>query len=188
VARFPPIVRNDSPGREARARDLKIMPMTEETTMQFRGRLTTRIAALSAVALALSACMPQGGAEGGEGGGMGGGMMTILPLVLIFVVFYFLIIRPQQRKSKTHKAMLSSVRRGDQVVTGGGIIGNVTKIDRDDNLHVEIAQGVKVKVTRASLIEVITRPTPIGDDEDDDYDDEEDEEDEATESSEKDDK
>ena len=126
--------------------------------MKLTGKFATRIAALSAVLLGLSACMPPGGEGGGEGG-LGGGMMTILPLVLIFAVFYFLIIRPQQRKSKTHKAMLQSVRRGDQVVTGGGIIGNVTKIDRDDNLHVEIAPGVRVKVTRTSVTDVITRPT-----------------------------
>jgi len=157
--------------------------------MKLTGNFATRIAALSAVLLGLTACMPpQGGAEGGESGGFGGGMMTILPLVLIFVVFYFLIIRPQQRKSKTHKAMLQSVRRGDQVVTGGGIIGNVTKVDRDDNLHVEIAPGVKVKITRGSLTEVITRPTPIGDDEDDEDEDYEEDEDDTTESSEKDDK
>ncbi len=159
--------------------------------MKLTGNFATRIAALSAVLLGLTACMPpQGGAEGGESGGLGGGMMTILPLVLIFVVFYFLIIRPQQRKSKTHKAMLQSVRRGDQVITGGGIIGNVTKVDRDDNLHVEIAPGVKVKITRGSLTEVITRPTPIGDDEDDEDEDEdyEEDEDETTETSEKDDK
>ena len=158
--------------------------------MKLTGKFATRIAALSAVLLGLSACMPPGGEGGGEGG-LGGGMMTILPLVLIFAVFYFLIIRPQQRKSKTHKAMLQSVRRGDQVVTGGGIIGNVTKIDRDDNLHVEIAPGVRVKVTRTSVTDVITRPTPIGDEDDDeDYDDEEDEteDEEETETSEKDDK
>ena len=164
--------------------------------MKLTGKFATRIAALSAVLLGLSACMPSGGEGGGEGG-LGGGMMTILPLVLIFAVFYFLIIRPQQRKSKTHKAMLQSVRRGDQVVTGGGIIGNVTKIDRDDNLHVEIAPGVRVKVTRTSVTDVITRPTSIGDEDDDeDYDDEEDEtedeedetEDEEDETSEKDDK
>ena len=158
--------------------------------MKLTGKFATRIAALSAVLLGLSACTPPGGEGGGEGG-LGGGMMTILPLVLIFAVFYFLIIRPQQRKSKTHKAMLQSVRRGDQVVTGGGIIGNVTKIDRDDNLHVEIAPGVRVKVTRTSVTDVITRPTPIGDEDDDeDYDDEEDEteDEEETETSEKDDK
>ena len=159
--------------------------------MKLSGNFATRIAALSAVLLGLSACMPpQGGEGGGEAGGLGGGMMTILPLVLIFAVFYFLIIRPQQRKAKTHKAMLESVRRGDQVVTGGGIIGNVAKVDRDDNLHVEIAPGVKVKVTRGSITEVITRPTPIGEDDDDDYDDEEEDEaaSEATEVSKKDDK
>ncbi len=143
--------------------------------MHRTGKIVAALAALLLVGAGLTACMPQGGGAEGETAGIGGGLMTILPLVLIFVVFYFLIIRPQQKKTKGHRAMLDSVRRGDQVITGGGIIGNVMKVDRDDNLHVEIADGVRVKVTRASLSEVITRPTPIGDDDDDEDEDYEDE-------------
>jgi len=83
------------------------------------------------------------------GGSSVGGLEAILPLVLIFVVFYFLLIRPQQKKMKQHKATLLSIRRGDTVVTGGGIVGKVTKVsDSDPEVEVEIAKEVKVKVQR----------------------------------------
>jgi len=106
-------------------------------------------------------------------------LTTLLPLVLIFVVFYFLLIRPQQKKQRGHREMLSNIRRGDQVVTGGGIIGNVMRVERDGNLQVEIAPGVRVRVVRASVTDVIQRPTPIGEEDED-----EDEEPEAEEAKE----
>ncbi|MDP6925819.1 MAG: preprotein translocase subunit YajC [Rhodospirillales bacterium] len=89
----------------------------------------------------------------GTGGG-DGSIMTLLPLVLIFVVFYFLLIRPQQKRAKEHRAMLSAVRRGDKVVTGGGILGTVTKVVNDDELAVEIAEGIKIRVQRSLLANV----------------------------------
>ncbi|MDP7343200.1 MAG: preprotein translocase subunit YajC [Alphaproteobacteria bacterium] len=100
-----------------------------------------------------------------------GGIGAILPLVLIFVVFYFLLIRPQQKKQKAHRAMLQEVHRGDDIVTNGGIVGHVVKVGRDDNLLVEIAPDVRVRVMRTMISEVIRRPDP-------DFDDDEDEEDE----------
>src|SRR5690242_14339223 len=79
----------------------------------------------------------------GGGGGGGEALMQILPLVLIFVVFYFLLIRPQQKKSKEHKDMLGKLRRGDRVVTGGGIVGTVAKVpDSGDEISVDIAENV----------------------------------------------
>lgn len=93
-------------------------------------------------------------APGADGGG-GGMLIQLLPLVLIFVVFYFLLIRPQQKKMKDHKAMIAAVRRGDRVVTGGGIIGLVTKVPSDTELQVEIADGVRVRVLRSSITDVI---------------------------------
>ena len=94
-------------------------------------------------------------------GGVGGfDMLTLLPLVLIFVVFYFLIIRPQQKKMKDHKTMLEALRRGDRIVTSGGIIGTVTKIDGDREMTIEIASGVRVKVLRAMVAEVLARTEP----------------------------
>jgi len=96
-------------------------------------------------------------------GGVGGGfdVMAFLPLVLIFVVFYFLLIRPQQKRVKEHKAMLSKVRRSDVVVTNGGLIGTVSKvIDEKDELLVEIAEGVKVRVARSMLSDVRAKTEP----------------------------
>jgi preprotein translocase subunit YajC len=96
-----------------------------------------------------------GGAEGGSGM-----LIQLLPLVLIFVVFYFLIIRPQQKKVKDHKAMVEALRRGDRVVTTGGIIGTVTKVTGDRELALEIADGVRVRVLRSMIAEVMAKTEP----------------------------
>lgn len=93
-------------------------------------------------------------------GGAGGGafdLISLLPLVAIFVVFYFLLIRPQQKKQKEHKAMIASVRRGDQVVTGGGILGKVTKVIDELYAQVEIAEGVRVRVLKSTIIDIPSR-------------------------------
>ncbi len=87
-----------------------------------------------------------------------GGMLQLLPLVLIFVVFYFLLIRPQQKKAKMHRAMVEAVKRGDKVVTGGGLLGTVTKAPEGNEVQVEIAEGVRVKVMRHTLTEILTKP------------------------------
>ncbi len=95
------------------------------------------------------------------GGGMGFDPITFLPLILIFVVFWFLLIRPQQKKMKQHQSMLGALRRGDKVVTGGGIIGTITKVSSDDaELTVQIAENVKVKVIRATITDVLNKPLP----------------------------
>lgn len=96
-----------------------------------------------------------GGADGGSGM-----LIQLLPLVLIFVVFYFLIIRPQQKKVKDHKAMVEALRRGDRVVTTGGIIGTVTKVTGDREVGLEIADGVRVRVMRGMIAEVMARTEP----------------------------
>ena len=88
------------------------------------------------------------------GGGTTDMLTSLLPLVLIFVVFYFLLIRPQQKKMKDHKAMIEAVRRGDIVTTAGGIIGKVLKVQEDGLVQVEIAEGVKVKVLKGTIGEV----------------------------------
>ena len=97
------------------------------------------------------------------GGGGGGGLEAFLPLILIFVIFYFLLIRPQQKKMKEHKAMLEAVRRGDKVVTNGGIIGTVSKVNEGDEVVVEIAEGVKVKVRKSMLSSVENKSEPQAD-------------------------
>ncbi len=91
----------------------------------------------------------------------GSGFEALLPLVLIFVVFYFLLIRPQQKKQKEHRAMLGAIRRGDKVVTGGGIIGAVTKVNDDLEVTVEISNSVKVRVRRALIAEVLSKTEPV---------------------------
>ncbi len=93
-------------------------------------------------------------------GGGGGAFEAFLPIVLIFVVFYFLLIRPQQRKMKQHREMLGMVKRGDRVLTGGGIIGTVTRVKDNDELVLEIADGVKVSVLRGTLSDVLSRTEP----------------------------
>lgn len=98
------------------------------------------------------------------GGGAGGfDLVALLPLVLIFVVFYFLIIRPQQKKMKDHKALVEGLRRGDRVVTTGGIIGTVAKVTGDREITLEIAEGVRVRAVRGMIAEVMARTEPAGD-------------------------
>ena len=87
-------------------------------------------------------------------------IMQFLPLVLIFIVFYFLLIRPQQKKAREHRLAISNIRRGDVVVTGGGLIGKVTKI-QDDEASVEIAAGVVVKVLKSTISDVRTKTAPV---------------------------
>jgi len=89
-----------------------------------------------------------------------GALIQFLPLVLIFVVFYFLLIRPQQRKAKDHKTMLDALRRGDRVVTGGGIIGTVARVDNPEEVTVDIADGVRVRVLRSTISSVLAKPDP----------------------------
>ena len=86
-------------------------------------------------------------------------IMQLAPFLLIFVVFYFLLIRPQQKRMKEHKEMVEGLRRGDEIVTQGGLIGKVTKV-ADAELMVELADGVKVRVVRATITDVRNRTTP----------------------------
>lgn len=99
--------------------------------------------------------------DAGGAASLAGGIQSFLPLILIFAVFYFLLIRPQQKKMKTHKAMLDALRRGDTVVTGGGIIGSVVKVIDEHEVTVEIADGVKVRVQRQSISAVVSKPEPV---------------------------
>ncbi len=101
--------------------------------------------------------------EAASGSGAGAGapdlLLQMAPLILIFVVFYFLMIRPQQKRMREHRDMLGALRRGDRVVTGGGILGQIVKI-ADDEVTVEIAEGVRVRVLRSSITSVVTKPEP----------------------------
>jgi preprotein translocase subunit YajC len=99
----------------------------------------------------------QAWAQAAAGGGGADFIMQLFPLVLIFVVFYFLLIRPQQAKVKAQREMLAGVKRGDRVVTGGGIIGLVTKVISDSELQVELAEGVRVRIIKQTITDILTR-------------------------------
>ena len=96
-------------------------------------------------------------ASGTTGGGMMGQLLLFLPII---VIFYFLLIRPQQKRAKEHRAMVSGVRRGDVVVTGGGLVGKVTKVVDDSEAEIEIAEGVRVRVLKATLATVRSKTEP----------------------------
>ncbi len=97
-------------------------------------------------------------------GGLGGNadtLMQFLPIVLIIVVMYFLLMRPQQQKAKQLREMIASLRRGDRVVTGGGIIGTIAKVVNDEEVMVEIADGVRVRVARSTIASVLAKTEPV---------------------------
>ena len=96
------------------------------------------------------------------GGGAGGAdfLIQFLPIILIFVIMYFLILRPQRMKARAHQEMVANLRRGDTVVTSGGMIGKVAKVDEGE-LQVDIAEGVRVRVVRGSVSEVRAKSEPV---------------------------
>ncbi|MFD2175418.1 preprotein translocase subunit YajC [Rhodobacter lacus] len=102
------------------------------------------------------------GAAGAPGGFAAFGQF--LPLILIFVIMYFLLIRPQQKKAKEHKTMVETLRRGDMVVTQGGIIGKVTHVREEGELEVEIAANVKVRVLKQTILQVLSKTEPASND------------------------
>ena len=83
-----------------------------------------------------------------------------IPLILIFAIMYFLLIRPQQKKMKEHAAMVQGLRKGDQVVTQGGLIGKVTKVKEDNEIEVQLAEGVKVRVVQSTIAQVLSKTEP----------------------------
>jgi preprotein translocase subunit YajC len=114
-------------------------------------------------------------AQAAAGGGGSSAILQMAPLALIFVVFYFFLIRPQQKKAKETKAMLEAIRRGDRVVTGGGIIGTVAKVGNNDEVLVDIAENTRVRVMRSTIVSVLAKTAPAeakGGKDDDDADDE----------------
>lgn len=86
--------------------------------------------------------------------------VSMAPLLLIFVVFYFFVIRPQQQRQKQHKSMLGSLRRGDRIVTAGGIVGTVAKVLNDSEVTVDIAENVRVRVIRSTISQVLAKTEP----------------------------
>lgn len=101
-----------------------------------------------------------------QGSPLGDGSLVtqLLPFVLIFVIMYFLILRPQQKRVKAHQEMVKNVRRGDTVVTSGGLVGKVTKVIDDDQIEVEIADGIRVRQVRAMVSDVRAKGEPVKED------------------------
>lgn len=97
---------------------------------------------------------------GGDGGGL---LIQLLPFILIFVIMYLLILRPQQRRMKEHREMVANLRRGDTVVTSGGMIGKITKVVDDNEVEVELAKEMKVRVVRSTISEVRSKTEPARD-------------------------
>lgn len=98
-------------------------------------------------------------AAAGPAGGAGAFLIQVVPLVLLFVIFWFLIIRPQQKRMKEHRDMVAAVKRGDEVVTGGGLIGKVTKVT-DSDVEVELAPNVRVRAVKTTLSAVTPKGAP----------------------------
>jgi preprotein translocase subunit YajC len=100
-------------------------------------------------------------AQGGPLGGDGSMLFQLLPFALIFVIMYFLILRPQQKRVKQHAEMVKNVRRGDTVVTSGGLVGKVTKVIDDDQIEVEVADEVRVRQMRSMIADVRAKGEPV---------------------------
>lgn len=115
----------------------------------------------SALAFTHASLYADGTASAAAKGGFD--IMSLLPFVMIFIVFYFLLIRPQQKKVKQHQSLLANLRRGDKVVTAGGIIGQIDRIINDQEVSIEIAEGVKTKFAKQMITDVIVKGTPVAD-------------------------
>jgi preprotein translocase subunit YajC len=92
--------------------------------------------------------------------GAGGAIASFIPLILIFAIMYFLLIRPQQKRAKDHQKMVAALRRGDQIITQGGIVGKVSKVKDDGEIEVEIAEGVRVRVVKSTVAQVLNKTEP----------------------------
>ena len=104
----------------------------------------------------ISSAYAQTAPAAAAGGDMQSSLMSLLPLVLMFVVLYFVMIRPQMKKQKEHRAMVDALAKGDEVATAGGLLGKVTKLG-DNHLGVEIAPGVEVQVQRSAVVQVLPK-------------------------------
>ena len=100
----------------------------------------------------------------GGAGGEGGMLVQLLPFALIFVIMYFLILRPQQKRVKSHQELVKAVRRGDTVITNGGLIGKVTKVVDDEQIEIELADGVRIRQVRSMMTDVRAKGEPVKDD------------------------
>lgn len=102
-------------------------------------------------------------AQGTPGGDISTTLMQFMPIVLIFVIMYFLILRPQQKRVKTHQEMVKNLRRGDTVVTSGGLVAKISKVVDDSEVELQLAEGLKVRQMRAMISEVRSKSEPVKD-------------------------
>ncbi|MEL6126714.1 MAG: preprotein translocase subunit YajC [Pseudomonadota bacterium] len=93
----------------------------------------------------------------------GAGLASFIPILLIFAIMYFLMIRPQQKKVKEHRQMVENLRRGDQVITQGGLYGKIVKVKDDSEVEVELAEGLKVRAVRHTIQQVVSKTEPAKD-------------------------
>jgi preprotein translocase subunit YajC len=108
----------------------------------------------------ISSAFAQTAPAAAAGGGMQSSLMSMLPLVLMFVVLYFVMIRPQMKRQKEHRAMIDALAKGDEVATAGGLLGKVTKLG-DTYIGVEVANGVEVQLQRSAVVQVLPKGTII---------------------------
>lgn len=114
------------------------------------------------VLLAQDAAAPAGGAEAPGGMGI---ITSLVPFILIFVIMYFLIIRPQQKRMKAHREMVENVRRGDEVITQGGFFAKITRVKEGDaEVEAEIAEGVKIRLVKSMIADVVSKTEPVAND------------------------
>ncbi|WDP88595.1 MAG: preprotein translocase subunit YajC [Desulfobacter sp.] len=99
------------------------------------------------------------GPTGGQAAGQAGGLAGFLPIIILFAIFYFLLIRPQQKKAKEHREMINNLKKGNRVITSGGIYGTITSLD-DTTLGIEIAEKVKIKISRGNVAALVTENEP----------------------------
>lgn len=104
----------------------------------------------------ISSAFAQTAPAAAAGGDMQSSLMSMLPLILMFVALYFIMIRPQMKKSKEHRAMIDALARGDEVVTGGGMLGKVTKLG-DSYVSLEVASGVELQIQRSAVVQVLPK-------------------------------
>lgn len=102
-------------------------------------------------------------AQGAGGAGEGSFLISLLPILLIFVIFYFLLYRPQQKKVKAHRELVANLKRNDRVITAGGLVGLVTKVIDDSYVQLEIAEGVRVKVLRQTISDMVAKADAAND-------------------------
>lgn len=104
----------------------------------------------------ISSAFAQTAPAAAPGGDMMGTLQSMLPLVLMFVVLYFVMIRPQMKKQKQHRAMIDALAKGDEVVSGGGILGKVTKLG-ESHVSLEVAPGVEIQIQRSAVVQVLPK-------------------------------